>query len=390
MSSVYQLTAKQIFILALVSGVVASILVGGGIYYEVNRTRTAEAITAINAPPSAAGETLPDEENNTEVYREASPSVVNITSTTYVQDFFSVYPSSDSGSGSIISDQGHIVTNYHVIGRAQKLDVSLADGSHYPAEVVGVDPYRDLAVIKVAAPKSKLKPLKFGTSKDLVVGQKVLAIGNPFGLDRTLTTGVVSGLGRPLREPTGQLIEGVIQTDASINPGNSGGPLLNSRGEMIGINTAIFNPNGGGSIGIGFAIPVDAAKAIISDILAYGRVRRPWMGASYLAVTQRLADYLGLSVSQGLMVMSVVPGSPTEQAGIRGGDQELRLGFNRIVVGGDIITRIDDRPIRTQEDIDAILNQHKPGDVVEVEVTRGSRKLTVKMTLQEPPPEYRR
>src|SRR6185503_12992762 len=291
---------------------------------------------------------------------------------------------------SIIDNEGHILTNFHVVQDTQSLDVSLANDHHYKAEIVGRDPDNDLAVIKISAPRESLKPIPFGVSKELFVGQKVLAIGNPFGLDRTLTTGIVSGLSRPLRsEFTGRLIEGVVQTDASINPGNSGGPLLDSHGRMIGINTMIFSPSGG-SVGIGFAVPVDTAKSIVPDILAYGRVRRPRLGIVPYELDARLADALELGVKQGLMVGQVVQGGAADVAGIRGGSQPAQVGNQVMYLGGDVITQVDGHQVRTRDDLDRVLNEKKIGDRVEIEVVRSQKKIKFTVQLSEPPDVTRR
>jgi S1-C subfamily serine protease len=389
----YQITAKQLVILSLLTAVFAGSVV---VFYDKfgsallgrraganieNRAANQPAPVAELTDPSVAT----DERNNSEVYRAMSPGVVNITSTTYVQSWFDVYPQQGTGSGSIIDKEGHILTNFHVVQEARKLDVALANEHHYEARIVGVDPDNDLAIIKINAPRENLTPIPLGDSKDLFVGQKVLAIGNPFGLDRTLTTGIVSGLARPLRsEFTGRLIEGVIQTDASINPGNSGGPLLDSRGRMIGINTMIYSPSGG-SVGIGFAVPVETARRVIPDILAYGRVRRPKLGITQYALNARLADALELSVKEGIMVSEVLPGSAADKAGIKGGTQRARLGNQIIYIGGDVIVSIDGQRVRTRDDLDRILNAKNIGDRVQVEVMRNGRPLKFDVELSEPP-----
>jgi S1-C subfamily serine protease len=395
----YHTTAKQLVFLALVTSVFAA---GAVVFYdrvgsellgrlagaktgEPARTALGTAISGVSDPSVAT-----DERNNQEVYQAISPSVVNITSTTYVRDWFSVYPQKGTGSGSIIDNEGHILTNFHVVQDTQSLDVSLANDHHYKAEIVGRDPDNDLAVIKISAPRESLKPIPFGISKELFVGQKVLAIGNPFGLDRTLTTGIVSGLSRPLRsEFTGRLIEGVVQTDASINPGNSGGPLLDSHGRMIGINTMIFSPSGG-SVGIGFAVPVDTAKSIVPDILAYGRVRRPRLGIVPYELDARLADALELGVKQGLMVGQVVQGGAADVAGIRGGSQPAQVGNQVMYLGGDVITQVDGHQVRTRDDLDRVLNEKKIGDRVEIEVVRSQKKIKFSVQLSEPPEVTRR
>jgi len=265
----------------------------------------------------------------------------------------------------------------------------LANNNKYKARVIDADPDNDLALIKIDAPRENLTTIPLGESKGLRVGQKVLAIGNPFGLDRTLTTGIVSGLARPIRsEMTGKLIEGVIQTDAAINPGNSGGPLLNARGQMIGINTLIYSPSGG-SVGIGFAVPVDTAKRIVSDILQYGRVRKPRLGIESLAVNAPLARALDLPVSEGLMVTGLVSGAAADKAGVKGPTNEVQIGRYVIPVGGDIIVGIDGQKISSRDDLDRTLNNKNVGDRVQLEVVRGGRRTTLTVQLAELPQSAR-
>jgi putative serine protease PepD len=321
--------------------------------------------------------------------------VVNVTSTSIVQDWFDAYQKQGSGSGSILDKQGHILTNYHVVQGSDKpyadeLEVTLSNNHKYKAKVVDSDPDNDLALIKIDAPREDLTTIPLGESKDLRVGQKVLAIGNPFGLDRTLTTGIVSGLARPIRsEITGKLIEGVIQTDAAINPGNSGGPLLNSRGQMIGINTMIYSPSGG-SVGIGFAVPVNTAKRTVSDILQYGRVRKPDLGIDALTVNARVANALDLPVNEGLMVIGLVTGASAEKAGIKGPTDQVQLGRYVIPIGGDIIVGIDGQKINSRDDLDRALNNKDVGDSVQVEVMRGKSRTTLAVKLTELPRSARR
>jgi len=337
-----------------------------------------EATPANITDPSMAT----DEQNNIEVYKAMAPGVVNITSTAYVRDFWgSVEPSEGSGSGSVIDAQGNILTNYHVIERAQKLTVSFGGGRNYPATVVGGDPDTDLAVIKLTTtPREPLTIVPFGDSDRLTVGQKVLAIGNPFGLDRTLTTGVISGLQRPLRARNDRPIEGAIQTDASINPGNSGGPLLDSHGRMIGINSQILSPSGA-SAGVGFAVPVNIAKRIVPQLVRSGTVRRPKLGIDSRDVA-KLNSQGQLPVSEGVLIVSVLPGSAAANAGLRGltqtEDGELELG--------DIIVGIDGAKIDGNDDLYRTLDKHQIGDSISVEIVRNGRRTSVPVRLAEATP----
>lgn len=388
----YHLTARQLVALALLTAVFAA---GGVIFYDrvgspllrrwagADTGKTLPEIQALSplTDPSVAS----DEKNNQEVYRAFSPGVVNITSTVIVQDWFNAYPQQGNGSGSVLDKEGHILTNFHVIQDAEKLEVTLSNTHNYTARVLGVDPDNDLAVIKIDAPATELVPVPLGDSKAVFVGQKVLAIGNPFGLDRTLTTGIVSGLSRPIRsEFTNRLIEGAIQTDAAINPGNSGGPLLNSRGQIIGINTMIYSPSGG-SVGIGFAVPVDTARRVVNDILQFGRVRKPKLGLSPIPVSERLAQLLELPVREGLLIAEVTPGGAAAKSGLRGASEQVQIGRYLVPIGGDIIVGLDGQPVRTSDDLDRVLNSKKIGDRVQVEIMRGRNRMTVTVTLAELP-----
>ncbi|MEP7340811.1 MAG: trypsin-like peptidase domain-containing protein [Acidobacteriota bacterium] len=391
----YHITAKQLVVLALVTAIFAS---GAVIFYDrigsglLGRLAGAKPEKSYSENAPVAGLTDPsvasDEKNNQEVYNATSPAVVNITSTStvYVQDFFNAYPqkSQGSGSGSILDKEGRILTNYHVVQDAEELKVTLANGKSYPARVLGADPDNDLALVKIDAPGENLTTISLGASKDLFVGQKVLAIGNPFGFDRTLTTGIVSGLARSLKsEITGRLIEAVVQTDAAINPGNSGGPLLNARGQIIGINTMIYSPSGG-SVGIGFAVPVETAKRVIDDILKYGRVRKPSLGIEGLPLSRfgaQLIRALELQISEGIMVVKVAPGSAAEKAGFRNAD-EVRVG-RYLVPLGDIITKIDGNAVTKQDDLDHVLNNKNIGDSVQLEVVRDGRRMNLTVQLME-------
>jgi S1-C subfamily serine protease len=327
----------------------------------------------------------PDEEINIRVYRTASPAVVNIITTAVAYDFFlNPIPKEGTGSGAIIDRSGHILTNYHVIEGARRLEVTLADGSKWPARAVGADPSNDLAVIKIDAPAEKLAIIPLGDSSRLVVGQKVLVIGNPFGFERTLTVGIVSSLGRSIRADNGRLIRGIIQTDAAINPGNSGGPLLNSSGEVIGVSTAIFSPSGG-SVGVGFAVPINTAKRIIPELISRGYVARPYLGITGHEVFPALAQALRLPAKEGIMVVEVTPGSPAQRAGIRGGDRAVQVGNMIVRVGGDIITEVDQVKVRTFEELSDFIDGKRPGDTVTLTFNRQGKLTVVEVRLRERP-----
>ena len=326
-----------------------------------------------------------DEKNNISVYEKVADGVVNITGTAVQMDFFfNALPTQGSGSGSVIDTRGHILTNYHVVENAQKLEVTLADESKWPAKLVGSDPDNDLAIIRIDAPKEKLKVIPMGDSKQLRIGQKVLAIGNPFGLQRTLTTGIISSLGRTIRSDTGTLREDIIQTDAAINPGNSGGPLLNSDGEVIGINSAIISPSGG-SVGIGFAIPVNTAKRVIPELMAKGYVTYPYIGATIQTLIPEVAKYLKLKVERGAMISEVVKGGPADKAGLKSGSQKIQVGNTVVIVGGDIVLKADQHEVKTNDQLIRYIREKKPGDTIVLNVYRKGDFIDVKVTLGERP-----
>jgi len=326
-----------------------------------------------------------DEKNNITVYEKVADGVVNVTSTAIQMDFFfNAFPTQGSGSGSIIDTKGHILTNYHVVANAQKLEVTLADGSKWPAKSIGLDPDNDLSVIKIDAPKEKLKVISMGDSKNLRIGQKVLAIGNPFGLQRTLTTGIISSLGRTIRSEVGTLMEDIIQTDAAINPGNSGGPLLNSDGEIIGINSAIISPSGG-SVGIGFAIPVNTAKRLLPELISKGYVSYPWIGATIQSLIPEVAKYLKFKIERGAMIGEVVKGGPADKAGLRGGTQRVQVGNLIMAVGGDVVVKADQYDVKTNDELIRYIREKKPGDTILLKVFRKGNFEDVKVTLGERP-----
>jgi S1-C subfamily serine protease len=364
---------------------IAVILVGVFFYYTTYRSGT---LRLLNAPPTkveiteaASNEPLDaDEQNNISVYRKNIGSVVNVTSKAVAFDFFyGLVPQEGQGSGFIIDKEGHVLTNYHVIADARQVEVTLHNRKKYRATVVGSDRSHDLAVIQIKAPD--VTPMALGDSRNLQVGQKVYAIGNPFGLAGTLTSGIVSSV-RSVQEPDGVTIDEAIQTDAAINPGNSGGPLLNSHGEVVGINTMIAS-NSGQSAGIGFAIPINTAKAVLNDLLTLGRVRRPALGVVTLPISPDIADELGLASDYGLLIVRVTPGGAAERAGLRGGTDRAYLGNMPIMIGGDLIVALDGQEVQDQQQLSRIMNNHRAGDAVKVTIYRGKKKMEVDVTLGE-------
>jgi len=333
----------------------------------------------------AAPEYTSAEMNNIAVYKKALPWVVNITSSMLTYNFFlQPVPQQDQGSGFILDKQGHILTNNHVIAGGQQIEVTLYNQHRYRATVIGRDPIHDLALLQINAP-NLVPAILANTSRNLVVGQKVYAIGNPFGLSGTMTTGIISAI-RSIHGPEGQIIENAIQTDAAINPGNSGGPLLNSHGEVIGINSLIAtNPNDEveQSAGIGFAIPIDTAKAVLGDFQKYGYVRRPSLGIISLPIGPDLAEQMGLAADYGVLIMRVIPGGAADRAGLRGGSQVAYLGNLQIYLGGDLIVGLDGQQITNSQDIADVMNQHQVGDTITVTFYRGRRKMTTELTLGE-------
>lgn len=336
----------------------------------------------------ASGLTL-DETQNISVYQKANEAVVNITTETVGINWFlePVPQEGGSGSGSIIDTRGYVVTNSHVIADAVKIFISLADGSQYDGEVIGIDRENDIAVLKFSPPRNvQLKTIPFGDSTNLLVGQKVLAIGNPFGFERTLTVGIVSALGRPIKTSRNLVIKDMIQTDTAINPGNSGGPLLDTQGRMIGINTMIYSTSGS-SAGVGFAVPVNTAKRVVSEIIQFGKVRRGSIDAELVQLNSSIANYAKLPVNTGLLVSRVGSGSNAEKSGMKGGATAVRYGSSRnssiIYLGGDIITAIAGQRVDTLADYYSALESKKPGDVVTVSVRRGNQTVELKVTLAE-------
>ena len=309
-----------------------------------------------------------DEQENISIYEKSSRAVVNISNIAVNYDFYyrAIPSESGSGTGFLINKSGIIVTNYHVVEGASKLVVTLSNNSQWPGKLVGADPNNDLAIIHIKAPAESYDVLNFSHSNDIVVGQKVLALGNPFGLRQTLTTGIISALGRTIEAKNGRKIEGIIQTDAAINPGNSGGPLLDSEGNVIGINTAIIGS--AGSVGIGFAVPSNTALRILPDLLKYGYVRRPWLGIEPIPTVY--LRRIGIDIQEGLLIARVVAGASAHNAGLRGASRTVKVGRYEVPWGGDIITHISEIPVASMEDLAEQIETRKSGEEVTVRFVR--------------------
>ena len=368
---------------------IAALLVGGFLYLTSTRNWISERIFRRDAndgplwsgPNTARSASVSDDEkNNIDVYKYANAATVNITSTVYYRGWFmEIYPSRGSGSGFLINEDGQILTNNHVVsGKAPQVQVTLSDKTQYDAEIIARDPLNDLALLKLSAGK-KLPFLRLGDSDPVQVGQKVLAIGNPFGLNGSLTTGVISSLGRTIQDENGNKLEDMIQTDAAINPGNSGGPLLDSQGNVIGVNTAIYGP--GGNIGIGFAMPINLAKRMLEDTRSGRPAGRPVLGVSVTPIFGRLAEALDLPSQGGFLIYEIIRGSPAERAGLRGADREVIIGNYRVPVGGDLIMAIDGQPVQEETDLNRFLRRKRPGETVVLTIFRGGRTMTVKVEL---------
>jgi S1-C subfamily serine protease len=342
------------------------------------------AAVGFGAGPAAA--LTEEERNNIDLYERLAPGVVNITSTVLERDFFfNDVPRQGAGSGSIIDKRGYILTNHHVIEDARKLEVTLASGRKYTAKFIGSDPDTDLAVLQIKAPAGELTVIPMGSSHNLKVGQKVLAIGNPFGLGQTMTRGIISSMGRTIRAKSGVLVEDIVQTDASINPGNSGGPLIDSSGNLIGITTAIFSPTGA-SVGIGFAIPVDTARRVLQDLIEKGEYLYPWAGVTLMTLTAGVAEALELPVERGALVLEVASGSPAEKAGMREGKRRVQVGNHVFQVGGDVIVRMDGEEVNDADMVIRKIRKLRAGSQLRFEVVRGKgERREVTVTLAEKP-----
>ncbi len=360
------------------------LIIGLGAYWAGSRygSHSPSSVSAVPALAVASESGLdPTETENVHIYRQASPAVANIVTRTVEYDFFfNAVPVEGAGSGFLIDTDGHILTNYHVVQGAQTIEVTLGDQSRYKAKYIGADTRNDIALIQIDTRGHKLTPLSLGDSRNLLVGQRVLAIGNPFGFQSTLTTGIVSSLGRTVQTSENTFIDEAIQTDAAINRGNSGGPLLNSHGEVIGINSAIYAPTGT-TAGIGFAIPINTARRVAEDLITKGHVSRATLGVEGRPLWPGLAEALNLGVEQGILIERVTGGGPAEQAGIRGGTHSVLAGLQELRTGGDVLVAVDGKPIATQMDLNLILNRARPGDTVTLTIVRDGKKMNVTVKL---------
>ncbi len=367
------------------AAIVALLVLGG--FWAGSRwgPRHPAQVEALPEPPADSRTTgLTEEEAiNVRVYREASPAVANIVTQAVEYDFFfNPVPVAGAGSGFVIDPRGYILTNNHVIEGAQTVEVTLGDHSKFPAKLVNRDPSNDIAILKIEPGAKKLTVLALADSNALQVGQRVLAIGNPFGFQSTLTTGVVSALGRTVQTSPQTSIDQAIQTDAAINQGNSGGPLLNTKGEVVGINTLIYSPSGAAA-GIGFAIPSNTARLIAEQIINEGRVRHAFLGVQVTVLWPALAQALDAPVDEGLMIETLTSDGPAARAGLRGGTRAVQTGMRRLLIGGDVIVGIDGQKVTTNLDLNLVMNRKRPGDTITVTFYRGRQKLELRVTLGE-------
>jgi S1-C subfamily serine protease len=363
------------------------LIIGLGAYWTGSRygQHIPTAVKAVRpTEPTAANSLDATEAENVRIYKQASPAVANIVTRTVEYDFFfNAVPVEGAGSGFLIDADGHILTNNHVIQGAQTIEVILGDASHYKAKLIGADTRNDIALIQIDAKGHSLAALTLGDSRNLLVGQRVLAIGNPFGFQSTLTTGVVSSLGRTVQTSDNTFIDEAIQTDAAINQGNSGGPLLNTHGEVIGINSAIYTANGNTAVGLGFAIPINTARRVAQDLITQGRVRRATLGAEGRAIWPGLADALHLSVQYGILIERVDPSGPAAKAGIRGGNKSVIAGLQQLQIGGDVVVAINGKEVTSQVDLNVLLNREWPGDTVTLTIVRDGKKMDIPVKLGE-------
>lgn len=375
---------RRIFLIVLLVGgfwYVTSHVSSGPVHWSLfgsHGAKSALQLTEAEAAPAYDAE----EQNNIAIYKRVLPSVVNITSTTLVFNFFyGTVPQQGQGSGFILDKGGHVLTNYHVVEGANRgIEVMLSNKHRYKATVVGTDKPHDLALLQIDAPN--LQAVTLADSSELNVGQKVYAIGNPFGLSGTMTRGIISSI-RSIRGSEGAPIEDAIQTDAAINPGNSGGPLLNSKGEVIGINTMIASNGAEQSSGIGFAIPINTAKAVLADLTRFGRVKRPSLGIVSFAIGPDLAEQMGLAADYGVLIQKVIPGGAAERAGLKGGTQQAYVGNTPVMLGGDLIIAIDGQQVADPQDINSLMDKHQAGDTISITFMRGRHEMTLRLILGE-------
>lgn len=387
---------QQVKVGRAIRWIAIGLVIGLGAYWAGSRygPRTAVSVSAVRPvltpvsaiPPLDSANVGPldsTEAQNVRIYKQAAPSVANILTRTVEYDFFfNPVPVEGAGSGFLIDNDGHILTNYHVVQGTQTIQVTFGDRSTYKARFIGADTANDIALIQIDTKGRKLVPLPLGDSRKLQVGQRVLAIGNPFGFQSTLTTGIVSALGRTVQTSDNTFIDDAIQTDAAINRGNSGGPLLDSRGEVIGINSAIYSPSGT-TAGIGFAIPISTARRVAEDLIEHGRVLRATLGVEGRTLGPDLADALGLSVGQGVLVESVSSGGPAAKAGIHGGNRVVLAGLRELKIGGDVIIGINGKEVNSQSDLNLLLNRARPGQTATVTILRNGRRMDVHVVLGE-------
>ncbi|MGH3046330.1 MAG: S1C family serine protease [Gaiellaceae bacterium] len=380
------LTRVGALMLAALLGGGAAVGIGAAVDSDTRTVVTTVEQASAAAPPSFAGS---DEARSIQdIYETAGPGVVQVTSTSVVASdpFFGAQEVPSLGSGFVIDKAGHIVTNYHVVEGADEVEVNFSGADRVPARIVGTDPSTDIAVLKIDAQARALTPLPLGNSDAVRVGDAVVAIGNPFGLERSVTAGIVSALQRDIQAPDGFTIDKAIQTDAPINQGNSGGPLLNSRGQVIGVNSQIQSESGG-NVGIGFAVPINTVREVVSDIIETGRVDHAWIGIRMQGIDESLSDAFRLPVSEGVLVAAVSPGSPADRAGLRGGSQQVVVDGVSYVLGGDIITRADGAEVTEPEDLSGLVMAKEPGDTLTLEIHRGDSERTVSITLGRRPSE---
>ena len=378
----------------LVVGILGWVAIAAGWIQSSSDNNDVTTLAATPLPQPAAQKTSGKALTVNQIYQSDSPGVAFIQAQQAPQSPSPLNPFGGSGggaatgSGFVIDHDGHILTNAHVVDGASKIEVTLGNtdnSSPVPAQVVGKDDSTDIAVLKVNAPSDELRPLALGDSSQAQVGDPVVAIGNPFGLDRTVTSGIVSALQRQIKAPNGFTIDNVIQTDAAINPGNSGGPLIDAQGAVIGINAQIESGGSGGNVGIGFAVPINTARQVAQQLIANGSIQHAFLGISGTSLTPQLADVLNLSVKQGALVQTVVHNGPAAKAGIKGGDATVSIQGQQVRAGGDVITAIDGKTMTSMDDVASAVSQKKPGDQVQVALLHGSQKRTVTVTLGNQP-----